>query len=136
MMWFTILKKCVVISTLALIVVCVIFYAISGVHGTMSAVWGGLTVEAFSGISLVVAVVVSRKHPELLLVSFGAGYIVKIMMFALFFMLIKKPSWLDGAAFVYSALLVLLAWLATEVVSFMKIKRPYFDTAQGHSDGQ
>nr|WP_125610025.1 hypothetical protein [Specibacter cremeus] len=118
--WLAILTRCLVVSGGAVVIMAVIAAIFVGLPGAGSVVFGSVVVIAFFALSLLVGHIYGKRNPSGALGVFVVTYLVKVVGFAVILFSLGVPSWLHGQWFAFAAVVVVVLWQATEVVTFSR----------------
>jgi ATP synthase protein I len=118
--WLNILIKCLLVSGGAVLILAVLALIFSGWPGVGSVALGALVVVAFFGLSLLVGHIYGKKNPSGAIGVFMITYLVKVVGFAVILFTLGTPTWLNGRWFAVAAVVVVVLWQATEVVTFSR----------------
>ncbi len=124
---WNILKKCLLVAGVAVLVIVVLAFIFTDVHGVLSVLFGSLLVIVFFGLSLLVGHIVGKRMPSAVMGVFVMTYFVKVIGFAAVLYAMGTPGWLNKPWFAGAAVAVVLLWQATEVVNFTKQRFLLFD---------
>jgi ATP synthase protein I len=119
-LWLNILKKCLLVSGAAVVIMAILALIFKGAAGVGSVVFGAVVVVAFFGLSLLVGHFYGKRNPSGAIGVFIVTYLVKVVGFAAVLFALGAPSWLSGPWFAITAVVVVVLWQATEVVTFGK----------------
>lgn len=124
--WLRILIHCLIWTLAAIVLIAITSLFTAGGSGLLSAFFGGGIVVVFFAISLLIGHYVGRKNPTGALSAFAVAYVVKFVGFAVLFIMIGAPEWLDRLWFFVAALAAVLIWQAVEVIVFSRTRQQIF----------
>ncbi|WP_315913102.1 hypothetical protein [Arthrobacter sp. lap29] len=124
---WNILKRCLLVDGIAVLIMVVVAYVFTDVHGVLSVLFGSLLVIAFFGLSLLVGHLFSKRMPGAVMGIFVMTYFVKVVGFAAVLFALGTPTWLNKSWFAGAAVAAVLLWQATEVIIFSKQRFLIFD---------
>ena len=109
-------------------VVCVaVCAALGGAKGLYGALIGVAIVTAFFGISVLVVGRAARISPQVMMATAMVTYVVKIIGFMIVVILLGKSTAFSGRALGFTAIVCILAWCASQVVTTIRLRLPYVD---------
>ena len=109
-------------------VVCVaVCAALGGAKGLYGALIGVAIVTAFFGISVLVVGRAAKISPHVMMAAAMISYIVKIIGFAIVMVALGKSTAFNGRMLGFTAIILILAWGAAEVVTTIRLRLPYVD---------
>ncbi len=109
-------------SGAALVLAAVAAWLLTGPAASGSALFGGVLVIAFFGVSLLLGHFVGRKNPSGALGVFVVTYVIKVVGFAVALFAVGQPAWLAGAWFFGAAVGTVLVWQVAEIVAFSRTR--------------
>jgi ATP synthase protein I len=98
-----------------------------GAKGLYGALIGIGVVTAFFGISVLVVGRAARISPQVMMATAMVTYVVKIIGFMIVVILLGKSTAFSGRALGFTAIVCILAWCASQVVTTIKLKVPYVE---------
>ena len=101
--------------------------ALGGAKGLYGALIGVAIVTAFFGISVLVVGRAARISPQVMMATAMVTYVVKIIGFMIVVILLGKSTAFSGRALGFTAIVCILAWCASQVVTTIKLKVPYVE---------
>jgi ATP synthase protein I len=101
--------------------------ALGGVKGLYGALIGVAIVTAFFGISVLVVGRAAKVSPQVMMAAAMITYVVKIIGFAIVVILLGKSTAFNGRMLGFTAIILILAWGAAEVVTTIRLKLLYVD---------
>lgn len=106
---------------------------LSGVAGALSSALAVLIVLACFGLGQWAVILVTRRNKELFLAANMLGFVVKMTVLGVLLVTLGRSELiteLDSNAFVYSALVVVLAWLGGQMRAISKAKMLHVDPSE------
>jgi ATP synthase protein I len=108
-------------------VIVLVFWMTRQTRGGLAALLGvSITVVFFAG-GLYVMKRVTNANPFTVLAGALAVYLGQIIFLGLVILFLSGAEWLDGQAFGLSVLAVALIWQVSQVVAFMRMRKPVYD---------
>jgi ATP synthase protein I len=101
--------------------------ALGGAKGLYGALVGVGIVTAFFGISVLVVGRAARISPQVMMATAMVTYVVKIIGFMVVVILLGKSTAFNGRALGFTAIVLILAWCASQVITTIKLKVPYVE---------
>lgn len=101
--------------------------ALGGAKGLFGALVGVGVVTVFFGISVFAVGKAAKISPQVMMATAMGTYIVKIIAFMVVMVLLGKSTAFNGKMLGFTALVCILAWCASQVVTTMKLKMLYVD---------
>ncbi|HUW77842.1 MAG TPA: hypothetical protein VMV52_03720 [Candidatus Nanopelagicaceae bacterium] len=98
----------------------VIFWSVKGTKGAIGALIGGSIALVFFAIHLIVSKVTRRADPAYVMALAFASYFAKLLVLLLFLVSSAGTKAFDPIAFAVSTLVVSVAWLAGEVLAYIR----------------
>ena len=120
--WLDILKRALLAAGAFLAVLAAAAAVVSSWPGALSALFGGVLIILFLGISLLVGHLVGRSNPSGAMGMFVVTYAIKVVGFAVVLFLIGMPDWLQRAWFLTAAAGTVVVWQAAEIHAFSKVR--------------
>ena len=116
------------VPTAAVGVLCaVVAGVVAGGKGVLGAALALAVVMFFFAIDYFVLGRAARVGPQALMVAALAGYIVKILIFAVLSASFVNTTLFNGRAFGFTAVVCVLCWSASQVHTWMKAKTFYVE---------
>jgi ATP synthase protein I len=112
---------CSVIAV-AMVAICA---AIAGTKGLYGSLVGIGVVTAFFGISVVAVGRAAKVSPPFMMAVAMATYIVKILAFMIVLVLLRHVTAFNARSLGVTAVVLILAWSAAQVVTMMRTKMLY-----------
>ena len=98
---------------------------IGGTHGLVGALLGIALVAIFFGIDVAVIGRVARISPQAIMLAAIGLYVFKIITLAVAVKLLGDASFFNGKLFGFTALICILAYCASQVISSIRFKALY-----------
>ncbi|HEY2522404.1 MAG TPA: hypothetical protein VGJ19_20000 [Streptosporangiaceae bacterium] len=98
---------------------------IGGTHGLIGALLGVALVAIFFGIDVAVIGRVARISPQAIMMAAIGLYVFKIITLAVAVKLLGDASFFNGKLFGFTALICILAYCASQVISSIRFKTLY-----------
>ena len=108
-------------------VIVLVFWVTHQTRGGLAALLGVLTTIVFFAGGLYILKRVADANPSLVLAGALAVYLGQVIFLGLVILLLSDADWLDGQAFGLSVLAVTLVWQISQVVTFMRMRKPVYD---------
>ena len=105
--------------------------ALGGAKGAYGALVGVGVVTVFFGISVLAVGKAAKVNPQVMMVTALGTYIVKIIAFMVVMVLLGKSTAFNPKMLGFTALVCILAWCASQVVTTIKLKMLYVDPDGG-----
>ncbi|MFC0582584.1 hypothetical protein [Micrococcoides hystricis] len=96
-------------------------------HAALSAVGTIVIVAFFSWISVALTDVTSRRAPGIVMVVAMAGFVLKLVAFALILTLFDAPFWLRPEWAATAAIAAIILWQVVEVIVFIRHRHRIYD---------
>ncbi|MDB1087625.1 hypothetical protein PJ985_08605 [Streptomyces sp. ACA25] len=132
-----ILRGAAIFTAVAGLIAVVASGLVAGWSGAAGAGLGVLVAAGFFGPGLYVLSRVAHRWPELL---FGAAFLIyttQVVVLVVLMLVLRDASFLHGRAFATGVMTGMVAWLAGQIWSNLKVKTLYVDpeAASGASSG-
>jgi len=121
------LRATVLPMAVAAPVVVAAFWIANGTRGGLAALLGVVIAVAFFAGGLYVMGRVVKENPMLVLAGALAVYLGQVLFLGVVIVSLSGASWLDGTSFGLSVLAVALIWQLSQVVAFVKMRKPVYD---------
>ena len=99
--------------------------AIGGTHGLIGALLGVALVAVFFGIDVLVIGRVARISPQAIMLAGIGLYVFKIIVLAIAVKELGDANFFNGKLFGVTAIILILAWSASQVATSIKFKTLY-----------
>jgi ATP synthase protein I len=103
------------------------FWITRQTRGGLAALLGVSVAVAFFAGGLYVMKRVTNANPISVLVGALAVYLGQVIFLGLVILVLSGAEWLDGQAFGLSVLAVALIWQLSQVMAFMRMRKPVYD---------
>lgn len=103
------------------------FWIANGTRGGLAALLGAVVAVAFFAGGLYVMGRVVKANPMLVLAGALAVYLGQVLFLGVVIVSLSGASWLDSTSFGLSVLAVALIWQLSQVVAFVKMRKPVYD---------
>lgn len=103
------------------------FWITRQTRGGLSALLGVSIAVVFFASGLYVMKRVTNAHPLSVLAGALAVYLGQVIFLGLVILSLSGADWLDGTAFGLSVLAVALVWQVSQVVAFIRLRKPVYD---------
>ena len=108
-------------------VIVLAFWVTRQTRGGLAALLGVLVAVVFFAGGLYVMKRVSNANPISVLAGALAVYLGQVIFLGLVIFSLVGADWLDGKAFGLSVLAVALIWQLSQVVAFVRLRKPVYD---------
>jgi len=122
-----IVRRSVALTSVVAAVMVGVCAALGGVKGLYGALVGVAIVTAFFGISVLVVGRAARISPHVMMATAMITYIVKIIGFMVVVILLGKSTAFNGRMLGFTAIVCILAWSASQVITSIRLKVPYVE---------
>jgi ATP synthase protein I len=122
-----IIRRSVVSTAAAGLVMAVVSAAIGGGKGLLGALLGIALVAAFFGISVVAVGRAARVSPQAMMVTAMTTYIAKILILLFFVVRFATTTAFNPRLFGVTALACILVWSVSQVAWSLRLKTPYVE---------
>jgi ATP synthase protein I len=117
-------------------VIVAVFWITRASRGGLAALLGASIAMVFFAGGLYVMGKVANANPLSVLAGAIAVYLGQVIFLGVVILTLSGVHWLDGTAFGLSVLAVALIWQVCQVVAFMRLRKPVYDTPADQRDGQ
>jgi ATP synthase protein I len=100
---------------------------VSGVKGLIGSLIGIGVVTVFFGISVVVVGKAMKVNPQMMMMAALGSYLVKFIALAVLMIWLSKSTAFSGPLLGLTAIVCILTWSASQVITSMKLKVPYVE---------
>lgn len=125
--WWGVLALASTVTVIAVVTTSIIFGLIRGLVAGLSALAAGTAVWVLSALTIAIIAVVWKRHRQLAIGVTMAGFVVKIILFAVLLVVVPTPQTVDVTAVGIGALVSILAWQISEVIAFMRTRRLIYE---------
>ena len=108
-------------------VIVLVFWITRQTRGGLAALLGVFIAVVFFAGGLYVMKRVSNANPISVLAGALAVYLGQVIFLGLVIFSLSGADWLDGKAFGLSVLAVALIWQLSQVVAFVRLRKPVYD---------
>ena len=108
-------------------VIVLAFWAMRQTRGGLAALLGVSVAVAFFAGGLYVMKRVSNANPVSVIAGALAVYLAQVLFLGFVIFSLSGADWLDGKAFGLSVLAVALIWQLSQVVAFVRLRKPIYD---------
>ena len=114
-------------------VIVMMFWITRQTRGGLAALLGVCIAVAFFASGLYVMKRLTNANPISVLAGALAVYLGQVIFLGFVIFALSGADWLDGQAFGLSVLAVALIWQLSQVVAFMRLRKPVYDEPTQHS---
>ena len=122
-----IVRRSVLTTPTAAVVMIILSVVLSGIKGLLGAVLGVALVAVFFGISVLAVGRAARRGPQAMMITALTTYVAKILLLLFFVVRFAGTTAFSSRLFGLTALACILAWSASQVVWSMRLKAPYVE---------
>jgi len=122
-----IVRRSVVTTAAAGVVMAVICLAVGGGKGLLGAVLGIALVAVFFAISVVAVGRAAKVSPQAMMITAMTTYIAKILILIFFVVRFASSTTFNTRLFGLTAIVCILAWTASQVTWSLRLKIPYVE---------
>jgi ATP synthase protein I len=122
-----IVRRSVVTTAAAGVVMAVISLAVGGGKGLLGSVLGIALVAVFFAISVVAVGRAAKISPQAMMITAMTTYIVKILVLLFFVVRFASSTTFNTRLFGLTAIVCILAWTASQVTWSLRLKIPYVE---------
>lgn len=122
-----VIQRSAVITLAVAIVMVAISASVSGVKGVIGSLIGIGVVTVFFGISVVVVGRAMKISPQAMMIAALGSYLVKFVALAALMIWLEKSTAFSGKLLGLTAIVCILAWCISQVITSMKLKVPYVE---------
>ena len=108
-------------------VIVLVFWITRQTRGGLAALLGVSIAVAFFTSGLYVMARVTSPNPLSVFTGGLAVYLGQVIFIGLVILALSGADWLDGRAFGVSVLAVALIWQVSQVVTYLRLRRPVYD---------
>ena len=110
-------------------VIVLVFWITRQTRGALAALLGVSVAVAFFASGLYVMKRVTNANPVSVLVGALAVYLGQVIFLGIVILVLSGAGWLDGQAFGLSVLAVALVWQLSQLLAFIRMRKPVYDHA-------
>ena len=125
--YVTVVRRAVVVTALAALVMVGISAALVGVKGVYGALLGVALVAVFFGISVLAVGRAAKISLPAMMLAAMISYVVKIVALAIVLSNLHGVTAFNGGALGFTALGCILVWSAAQVIATVKVKMLYVE---------
>jgi ATP synthase protein I len=122
-----IVRRSVITTAAAGVLMAVICLAVGGGKGLLGAVLGIALVAVFFAISVVAVGRAARVSPQAMMITAMTTYIAKILILIFFVVRFASSTTFNTRLFGLTAIVCILAWTASQVTWSLRLKIPYVE---------
>src|SRR5450432_2503501 len=122
-----IVRRSVVTTAAAGVVMAVICLAVGGGKGLLGAILGIALVAVFFAISVVAVGRAAKVSPQAMMITAMTTYIAKILILLFFVVRFASSTTFNTRLFGLTAIVCILAWTASQVTWSLRLKIPYVE---------
>jgi ATP synthase protein I len=126
----TIVRRAGALTALAAAVTVAVSAALVGTKGLIGALVGVAIVTVFFGISVLAVGRAARVSPQAMMVAAMITYLVKIVALAVVVSSLNGTTAFSTRALGFTAIVCILVWSATQVITTIKLKMLYVEPEQ------
>ena len=126
----TVVRRAGALTAVAAAIMVVLSAALVGVKGLVGALIGVAVVTVFFGISVLVVGRAARVSPQAMMVAAMVTYLVKIVLLAVVLSSLNGTTAFSTRALGFTAIVCILVWSATQVITTIKLKMLYVEPEQ------
>jgi ATP synthase protein I len=126
----TIVRRAGALTALAAAITVAVSAAVVGTKGLIGALVGVAIVTVFFGISVLAVGRAARVSPQAMMVAAMITYLVKIVALAIVVSALNGTTAFSTRALGFTAIVCILVWSATQVITTIKLKMLYVEPEQ------
>ena len=126
----TIVRRAGALTAIAAAITVAVSAALVGTKGLIGALIGVAIVTVFFGISVLVVGRAARVSPQVMMVAAMITYLVKIVALAVVVSSLNGTTAFSTRALGFTAIVCILVWSATQVITTIKLKMLYVEPEQ------
>jgi ATP synthase protein I len=126
----TIVRRAGALTALAAAITVAVSAALVGTKGLIGALIGVAIVTVFFGISVLAVGRAARVSPQVMMVAAMVTYLVKIVALAIVVSALNGTTAFSTRALGFTAIVCILVWSATQVITTIKLKMLYVEPEQ------
>jgi ATP synthase protein I len=123
----TIVRRAGALTAIAAAITVAVSAALVGTKGLIGALIGVAIVTVFFGISVLVVGRAARVSPQVMMAAAMVTYVVKIVALAVVVSSLNGTTAFSTRALGFTAIVCILVWSATQVITTMKLKMLYVE---------
>jgi ATP synthase protein I len=122
-----VIRRSAVITFAVAAVMVAISVGVSGVKGLIGSLIGIAVVTVFFGISVLVVGRAMKVNPQMVMIAALGSYLVKFIALAILMIWLSKSTAFSGPLLGLTAIVCILTWSASQVITSMRLKVPYVE---------
>ncbi|MDE9365938.1 hypothetical protein PZ938_10020 [Luteipulveratus sp. YIM 133132] len=122
------LRAGAVATMIALPVVVIVLWLVRDAKGGGSAALGALIAILFFAAGLAVMQRIAGDNPMTMMAGALAVYLGQIIFLGIIILVLGGVDWIDGVAFGLAVLVIALVWQVAQVLAFMRMRKPVYDS--------
>jgi ATP synthase protein I len=122
-----VIQRSAAITLAVAIVMVAISASVSGVKGVIGSLIGIGVVTVFFGISVIVVGRAMKISPSAMMIAALGSYLVKFIALAALMIWLEKSTAFSGKLLGLTAIVCILTWCTSQVITSMKLKVPYVE---------
>jgi ATP synthase protein I len=122
-----VIRRSAVITFAVAAVMVAISAGVSGVKGLIGSLIGIAVVTVFFGISVLVVGRAMKVNPQMVMIAALGSYLVKFIALAILMIWLSKSTAFSGPLLGLTAIVCILTWSASQVITSMRLKVPYVE---------
>jgi ATP synthase protein I len=122
-----VIRRSAVITFAVAAVMVAISAGVSGVKGLIGSLIGIAVVMVFFGISVLVVGRAMKVNPQMVMIAALGSYLVKFIALAILMIWLSKSTAFSGPLLGLTAIVCILTWSASQVITSMRLKVPYVE---------
>jgi len=122
-----VIRRSAVITFAVAAVMVAISTGVSGVKGLIGSLIGIGVVTVFFGISVLVVGRAMKVNPQMVMIAALGSYLVKFIALAILMIWLSKSTAFSGPLLGLTAIVCILTWSASQVITSMRLKVPYVE---------
>jgi ATP synthase protein I len=122
-----VIRRSAVITFAVAAVMIAISAGVGGVKGLIGSLIGIGVVTVFFGISVLVVGKAMKVNPQLVMIAALGSYLVKFIALAILMIWLSKSTAFSGPLLGLTAIVCILTWSASQVITSMRLKVPYVE---------
>jgi ATP synthase protein I len=126
----TIVRRAGALTAIAAAITVAVSAALVGTKGLIGALIGVAIVTVFFGISVLAVGRAARVSPQAMMVAAMITYLVKIVALAIVVSTLNGTTAFSTRALGFTAIVCILVWSATQVITTIKLKMLYVEPEQ------
>lgn len=117
--------------TLAVAAIAVVLATfLTGFNGAIGAAFGALVVVGCCSLNIAIMRWTARSHPMIVMAGAAGGYVAKIFILLVLFVLLRDANLFDPSAFGFTIMATVATWTIGEVIGFARSRVPTVVTSE------